>query len=137
MASGCFGHRAGTPSSTGATGWSTLGSGPGDRGGMVACAGSLWISVHAGLLRVGLWALEVGPLVEAPEGPVAFLACGGGLLAGGSGLAGLFVIDFLRDDGLRHLDVDLGGPLRALVTTREAVWALPEDRREIRLVRLP
>jgi hypothetical protein len=111
-----------------------LGVGPEGRGGMTVCAGSVWVSVRGALLRVGAWAAELGPPVEAPEGPVPHLACGGGVLAGGSGRHGLFLLDPSIDAGVRHLDIDLGGELDFLVATRSIAWAIPAGRAEARLV---
>ncbi|MEV1179436.1 hypothetical protein, partial [Nonomuraea sp. NPDC049784] len=54
-----------------------------ERGGMVVCAGSLWISVAGGLLRVSAWSGEPRRFVGAPAGPVPFLVCANGVLAGG------------------------------------------------------
>jgi hypothetical protein len=104
------------------------------RGGMTVCAGSVWISVSGGLLRVGAWDAGRGPTLEAPEGPVRHLACAGGILAGGSGRQGLFVLDPSIDAGVRHLPVDLGGELDFLVATHSVIWAIPAGRPEMRLV---
>ncbi len=104
------------------------------RGGMTVCAGSVWISARRVLLRVGAWTAELGPPVAAPEGPVAHLACADGVLVGGSGHHGLFLLDPSRDADARHLDVDLGGELSFLVTTRSMVWAIPAGGTEARLV---
>jgi hypothetical protein len=111
-----------------------LGVGPGERGGLVACGGSIWVSVAQALLRVGAWAAELGPPFAAPEGPVQHLVCAGGILAGGSGRRGLFALDPSIDADVRHLDVDLGGELGHLVATRSIVWAFPAGRAEARLV---
>jgi hypothetical protein len=111
-----------------------LGVGAGARGGMVVCAGSVWVSVPGGLLRVGAWAAEPGPALEAPEGPVHHLACAGGVLVGASGHRGLFLLDSSVDLGIRHLPVDLGGELDFLVATRAVAWAMPAGRPEARLV---
>lgn len=102
-----------------------LAVGPEGRGGMTACAGSVWVSVTGGLLRVGTWAGELGPLVPAPEGPVPHLACGVGPLVGTSGRKGLFVLDPSIDADARHLDVDLGGSVAFLVATRQTAWVFP------------
>ncbi|MFD0476943.1 hypothetical protein ACFQ0B_58555 [Nonomuraea thailandensis] len=53
-----------------------------ERGAMTVCAGSLWISVTGGLLRVSAWSGEPGRRVRAPEGPVPFLVCANGVLVG-------------------------------------------------------
>jgi hypothetical protein len=74
--------------------------------------------------------------VEAPEGPVPHLACAGGILVGGSGRHGLFVLNPSIDVGVRHLDVELGGELDFLVATRSIAWAFPAGRPEARLVPL-
>jgi hypothetical protein len=111
-----------------------LGVGPGERGGLVACSGSIWVSVADSLLRVGAWAGELGPPLAAPEGPVRLLACANGILVGGSGRAGLFVLDPSVDADVRRLDADLGGELTHLTATRSVAWAFPEGRAEARLV---
>jgi hypothetical protein len=111
-----------------------LGVGSDTRGGMTVCAGSVWISISGGLLRVGAWDAEPGPLLEAPEGPVRHLACADGILAGGSGRQGLFVLDPSIDAGVRHLPVDVGGELDFLVASHSVIWAVPAGRPEARLV---
>jgi hypothetical protein len=111
-----------------------LGVGAGARGGMTVCAGSVWVSVTGGLLRVGAWGAELGPTVPAPEGPVRHLVCAGGVLAGGSGRRGLFVLDPSIDVDVRHLPVDLGGELDFLIATHSLVWAMPAARPEARLL---
>ena len=60
--------------------------------------------------------------------------CADGVLVGGSGHLGLFVLDPSRDADARHLNVDLGGELSFLVTTRSMVWAIPAGETEARLV---
>lgn len=45
------------------------------------------MSVRDGLLRVGTWAAEVGPMMATHEGPVEFLGCADGIFAGASGQA--------------------------------------------------
>jgi hypothetical protein len=111
-----------------------LGIDPGGRGGMTACSGSVWISVRGALLRVGTWAAELGPPVAAPEGPVSHLACADGVLVGGSGQHGLFLLDPGADASARHIEVDLGGELDFLVTIGSIAWAIPAGRSEARLV---
>jgi hypothetical protein len=108
--------------------------GPGERGDLAACSNSIWVSVANGLLRVGAWAAELGPPLAAPEGPVGFLECADGILVGASGRHGLFVLDPAIDAAVRHIDVDLGGELDHLVTTRSVVWAFPAHTAEARLV---
>jgi hypothetical protein len=111
-----------------------IGVGAGERGGMVACAGAVILSVADGLLLVSAWSAEVGPTLTAPEGPGAFLACGDGVLVGASGRRGLFLLDPSVDADVRHFDLDLGGDLDFLVATRSVAWALPAGRAEARLV---
>lgn len=114
-----------------------LGVGPAERGAVAVCANAAWVSVAGGLLLVRMWSWERGPLVPTQEGPVDHLACAGGILVGGSGGAGLFLLDFAADTGPRSVDVDLGGRLGALVATRGAAWAFPADRAEAVVVPLP
>jgi hypothetical protein len=113
-----------------------LGVGGDERGGMAAAAGSVWVSVAGGLLMVRAWAAQLGPTMKAPEGPVGQLTSCGGVLVGGSGHRGLFVLDPSVDADVRHLDVELGGELELLVTTRSTAWAVPAGRTEARLVAL-
>jgi hypothetical protein len=111
-----------------------LGVGPGGRGGMVVCGGSVWLSVSGGLLRVGAWAGEPGPPLAAPAGPVEHLACADGILLGGSGPRGLLALDPSVDADARLLDAELGGELGFLVATRSRAWAFPAGRAEARIV---
>lgn len=113
-----------------------LGVGAAERGALVACANSIWLSSDDALLHVGTWAGELSPAIGAPEGPVEHLACAGGILVGGSGRRGLFVLDPSVDAGLRELRVDLGGELSHLVATRSIVWAYPAGKAEARLVQV-
>jgi hypothetical protein len=111
-----------------------LEAGPDERGAMAVCFGSVWVSVAGGLARVGAWAADRGLTLPAPEGPVPFLACADGILVGGSGRRGLFVLDPRVDADVRHLDVDLGGELAALVATGDVAWAFPAGKAQARLV---
>lgn len=111
-----------------------LGVGAGGRGGMTVCAGSAWVSVSGALLPVGTWAAALGLPMAAPEGPVQHLTCADGVLVGGSGRHGLFVLDPSIDADVRHLRVDLGGDLDFLVTTRFVVWAIPAGQSQAQLV---
>ena len=105
-----------------------------ERGAITVCAGAVWISVPGALLRVGAWSGELGPALPAPEGPVPFLACAGGVLVGASGRAGLLVLDPSIDADVRHLEVDLGGDLIGLEASTATAWAFPAGRPEARLV---
>ena len=113
-----------------------LGAAVGERGGLVVCAGSVWLSVRDGLARVGAWAGDRGPVVPAPAGPVPFLVCAGGAVVGGAGPDGLFVLDPSVDADARRLDADVGGDLELLVGTRTNVWAFPARRAEARLLKV-
>lgn len=111
-----------------------LGVGAAERGAVVACGNLIWVSIADGLLRVGSWAAEVAGITAAPEGPVDWLCCAGGILAGGSGRRGLFCLDPSIDAGVRQLDGDLGGELAHMVATDSVVWAFAADRGEATLV---
>jgi hypothetical protein len=112
-----------------------LGVGAAERGAIVACSNVIWVSIAGGLLRVGAWAAELAGSTAAPEGPVEWLCCTGGILAGGSGRRGLFCLDPSVDAGVRSLDdVDLGGALSHLVGTDSVVWAFAAGRAEATLV---
>ncbi len=111
-----------------------LGARSDERGGMTVCSDSVWLSVTGVLLRVGAWAAQLGPPLPAPEGPVRLLSCSDGILIGGSGRQGLFVLDPSIDAGVRRLDVDLGGELAFLVATRAVAWAIPAGAPLARLV---
>lgn len=114
-----------------------IGVAAGDRGAMVACAGSVWISVAQGLCRVGAWQAAKGPLVRAPEGPVPFLVCANGVLVGASGRGNLFVLDPLADAGVRALDgFDAGAMLSDLVAVGNSVWAFAAGKSEARFIRV-
>jgi hypothetical protein len=111
-----------------------LGVAPHERGGLAACAGSIWISITRGLIRVGAWAAEKGLPVLAPTGPVEFLACSGGVLVGGSE-RGLFALDPAADADARLIEANVGGDVGLLVATSTTVWMFPARRREARLVK--
>jgi len=113
-----------------------VGAGAGERGGLVVCAGSVWLSVTEGLVRVGAWGADRGPAVPAPAGPVPFLVCAGGTIVGSAGPQGLFVLDPSVDADARRLDVHLDADLQLLVGTRAGVWAFPARRPEAHLVNL-
>ena len=87
------------------------------------CAGSVWVSVEGGLLRVGAWGGETSPPLPAPIGPAA-LACGDGHLAGASA-AGAFVLDPSAEADARRLDVALAGAPAVVVATPTSVWLFP------------
>jgi hypothetical protein len=105
-----------------------------DRGGLTVCANSVWLSVNAGLVRVGTWAAAKGPLVPVSAGLLPFLACAGGALVGGSSQDGLVVLDPSADADVRRLDVDPGGDLGMLVATRAMVWLFSTRHSEALLV---
>ncbi|MGA5759947.1 hypothetical protein [Nonomuraea bangladeshensis] len=93
----------------------------GERGGMTVCAGSLWISVTGGLLRISTWSGEPGRFVAAPAGPVPFLACANGTLVGGG--HELFTLDPAAGAPLRAIPLGPAGPVGRLVTAGRHVWA--------------
>jgi hypothetical protein len=107
---------------------------PEERGALAVCANSVWLSVARGLIRVGTWAAAKGPLVPISAGPLPFLACGGGVLIGGSSRDGLVVLDPSRDADVRHLDVDPGVDLGMLVATRAMAWVLSAQHSKALLV---
>lgn len=111
-----------------------LGAAPHERGGLAACAGSIWVSVARGLIRVGAWAAATGPLVSAPIGPVEFLTCGGGVLVGGSE-RGLFALDPAADADARRVAAPVDGDVGLLVATSTTAWMFAARRPEARLVR--
>lgn len=111
-----------------------LGVGTDERGGITASAGSVWVSAPGSLLMVQAWAARLGPAMKAPEGPVRHLTSADGVVVGGSGRRGLFVLNPSIDADVRHLDVELGGELDLLVATRSTAWAFPSGRTEARLV---
>ncbi|MFF0768368.1 hypothetical protein ACFYUK_05680 [Nonomuraea wenchangensis] len=95
----------------------------GERGGMTVCAGSLWISVTGGLLRISTWSGEPGRFVAAPAGPVPFLACANGTLVGGG--HELFTLAPAACAPLRVIPLGLDAPIARLVTAGRHVWAFP------------
>lgn len=105
-----------------------------EHGGLAVCAGAVWVSVAGGLIRVGAWGADRGPLVSAPAGPVPFMVCAEGVLVGGSARRGLFVLDPSVDAEARRLDDDLGPDLAILVATRTTAWAFAGRRAEARVV---
>ncbi|MGR6920644.1 hypothetical protein ACU635_40950 [[Actinomadura] parvosata] len=96
------------------------------RGAMTVCAGSLWISVAGGLLRVSAWSGEPGRLVRAPEGPVPFLVCANGVLAGGG--RDLFVLAPAAGAALRVVRLGLDAPPALMIAAGRHVWVFPEGR---------
>jgi hypothetical protein len=111
-----------------------LGVPAGDCGALATCAGSVWVSVRGGLVRVGTWGAEKGPLIEVPGGPVPFLTCSGGVLVGASEQARMFVLDFSADADVRAFDIDGGGTVSALVAVGGTAWIFAAGRAEARLV---
>lgn len=105
------------------------------RGGMVGCAGSVWVSGDHGLLRVGAWGGDTSPPLPAPFGAVGHLACGDGCLVGGS-RDGLFVLDPSIDADVRrlNLDFDLDDDPAAVVATRTAAWVFSSTEPLARVV---
>ncbi len=99
-----------------------VGVSPGERGGLIVCANSVWLSVARGFVRVGTWDAMRGPLVPAPTGPLPFLTCGGGVLVGGSSADGLIVLDMSGDADVRRLDIDPSTDVGVLVATRTTAW---------------
>jgi hypothetical protein len=110
-----------------------LGVTPGNRGGLTACANSVWLSVEGGLIRVGTWSAAKGPLIPMSAGPLPFLTCGGGVLVGASSTDGLFVLDPSTDTDMRRLDGD--GDVGMLVVTRAMAWVFSARHSKARLVR--
>lgn len=102
------------------------------RGGMAVCAGSLWISVTGGLLRVSTWSGEPRRLVAAPEGPVPLLVCANGVLAGGG--RDLFTLTPAAGAAPRVIPLGLEAPLALMIAAGKHVWAFPADRLEALIV---
>ncbi|MEV4175765.1 hypothetical protein [Nonomuraea sp. NPDC049709] len=102
------------------------------RGAMTVCAGSLWISVTGGLLRVSAWSGEPGRFVGTPEGPVPFLICANGVLAGGG--RDLFVLAPAAGAPLHVIRLGLDAPLALVIAAGKHVWAFPADRPEALIV---
>jgi hypothetical protein len=111
-----------------------IGVGPGERGGFVVCAGSVWISVSSGLIRVNAWNAEIGIIVPVPSGLLSHLACAGGVLVGVSARHEVFVLDPRVDADMRRLDADIGDDINLFVATRTRAWAFPARKAEARLV---
>jgi len=104
-----------------------------ERGDIVVCAGSVWVSVAQALIRVGAWAGTRGRDVRAPVERPALLACARGVLVGCSA-DGLFVLDPRIDEEARLVEADVGVDVAQLVTTRTMAWVFPRERPEARLV---
>ncbi|WP_103959918.1 hypothetical protein [Nonomuraea solani] len=107
--------------------------GPGERGGMAVCAGSLWVSVAGGLLRVSAWSGEPRRFVGAPEGPVPFLVCANGVLAGG--VRDLFVLAPAAGAALRVIRLGLSAPIALMIAAGKHIWAFPAGRSQALIVR--
>ncbi|MFB4263536.1 hypothetical protein [Nonomuraea sp. GTA35] len=97
-----------------------------ERGAMTVCAGSLWISVTGGLLRVSAWSGEPGRLVRAPEGPVPFLVCANGVLTGGG--RDLFALAPAAGTPLRVIKLGLDAPPALVIAAGRHVWVFPEGQ---------
>ncbi|QYC41305.1 hypothetical protein Nocox_18480 [Nonomuraea coxensis DSM 45129] len=106
----------------------------GERGGMTVCAGSLWISVPGGLLRISTWSGEPGRFVAAPAGPVPFLACANGTLVGGG--HDLFALAPAAGAALRVIPSGLDAPIARLVAAGKHVWAFPQGAAHALIVTL-
>ncbi|UBU17635.1 hypothetical protein [Nonomuraea gerenzanensis] len=94
------------------------------RGAMTVCAGSLWISVTGGLLRVSAWSGEPGRFVRAPEGPVRFLVCANGVLLGGG--RDVFAPARAAGAALRVIELGLDAPPALMIAAGRHVWVFPE-----------
>ncbi|TMR19922.1 hypothetical protein ETD86_19445 [Nonomuraea turkmeniaca] len=103
-----------------------------ERGAMTVCAGSLWISVRDGLLRVSAWSGEPRRLVAAPDGPVPFLVCANGVLAGGG--RDLFALAPAAGAALRVVKLGLWPPLALMIAAGKHVWAFPAGRAQALIV---
>ncbi|MFI7642119.1 hypothetical protein [Nonomuraea sp. NPDC049400] len=103
-----------------------------ERGGMIVCAGSLWISVAGGLLRVSAWSGEPRRFVGAPAGPVPFLACANGVLAGGG--RDLFALAPAAGAAVRMIQLGLKAPLALMIAAGKHVWAFPAGRPQALIV---
>lgn len=103
-----------------------------ERGAMTVCAGSLWISVTGGLLRVSAWSGEPGRFVGTPEGPVPFLVCANGVLAGAG--RDLFTLAPAAGAALRVIRLGLEAPLALMIAAGKHVWAFPADRSQALIV---
>jgi hypothetical protein len=107
----------------------------GERGGLAACANSVWLSVERGLIRIGTWSAAKGPLMPISAGPLPFLTCGGGVLVGGSSTDGLVVVDPSADADVLGLDIDGDADVGILVATRAIAWVFSARQSKVRLVR--
>ncbi|MFG1705698.1 hypothetical protein ACFLIM_21125 [Nonomuraea sp. M3C6] len=106
--------------------------GRGRRGGMTVCAGSLWVSVAGGLLRVSAWSGEPRRFVSAPEGPVPFLVCANGVLAGAR--RDLFAHAPAAGAVSRVIPLGLDAPVGLVIAAGKHVWAFPADRSQALIV---
>lgn len=113
-----------------------IGVAAGDRGAMVVCANSVWISVARGLSRVGAWQASKGPTLRAPEGPVPFLVCARGALVGVSERGSLFVLDPTVDADVRALGSVDGGRISEVIAVNDTVWIFSAEQPEARLLRV-
>ncbi|MFI7127136.1 hypothetical protein ACIBQ1_15680 [Nonomuraea sp. NPDC050153] len=105
-----------------------------ERGGMTVCAGSLWISVAGGLERVSAWSGEPRRFLRAPEGPVPFLVCANGVLAGGG--RDLFTLAPAAGAAVRVTRPGLKARLGLVVAAGKHIWAFPADRPQALIVPL-
>ncbi|MFI6737502.1 hypothetical protein ACIBI9_31645 [Nonomuraea sp. NPDC050451] len=105
-----------------------------ERGGMTVCAGSLWISVAGGLERVSAWSGEQRRFVKVPKGPVPFLVCANGVLAGGG--RDLFTLAPAAGAAVRVIRLGLKARLALVVAAGKHIWAFPADRPEALIVPL-
>ncbi|MFC4116217.1 hypothetical protein [Nonomuraea zeae] len=103
-----------------------------ERGGMIVCAGSLWVSVADGLLRVSAWSGEPRRLVPAPEGPVPFLVCANGIVAGAG--HDLFALAPAAGAPLRVIPLGLQSPPALMIAAGKHVWVFPADRPQALIV---
>ncbi|MGN9841927.1 hypothetical protein ACTMTI_27750 [Nonomuraea sp. H19] len=108
--------------------------GPRRRGGMTVCAGSVWISVTGRLLRVSTWSGEPRRTTGAPEGPMPFLVCANGVLAGAE--RDVFALAPAAGVALRRIPLGLEGPLALVIAAGKHVWAFPAGRPEALIVPL-
>lgn len=114
-----------------------IGRAAGERGALVVCFNSVWISVRKALCRVGAWDAKRGLDLAAPYGPVPFLVCAQGALVGATAGGEFFSMDPRIDADVRAFHgAEPMGPLGHVIAVNDSIWAFDSGGNAAHFIRL-